>query len=781
MLKNYLKTALRNIFKNKLYAAISIFGLAIGIACFILTGLFVRDELSFDKWHEKGDRIFKVEVMNNMFGFSTFPPFPYMEAIMEETAGVVGAVNIGQTQELIIKKDNHLIQEKGLYYTQSSIFDLFDFELKYGDAATALSDPKSIVLSPEMAKKYFGKENPLGETLEIMEKGLYKVAGVLEPIPGNSHLQFNFLMGYDSNDPVFSRLKTTWRFGQGVTYLLLDEGYTLSQLEADTKSVLEKNTNKEKLDSYTFHPFTDLYLTNGTVRGSSRYSFGGDIKYVYIFGSVGLIILLVACFNYVNMSTAWGLARVKEVGIRKTIGAYKKQLIAQFLSESLVITLISVVLAIVIVEGALPAVNALIGKQLVIDYFGSWQIPVFLTGTIAVVGFSSGFYPALVLSSHKVTSLVKGPTTKGGWLRKGLIVLQFTGCAGLLMATLVIKKQLNFLQDKDLGFNGEQVLNLNIDPLNTGDVKYLDFKTEIERLSYVTEVSGSPLPGVSGIVSLNDVEGIDEKVNMIPFFMSVDANLPHFFEMELVEGEGFNELLKSEENQAILVNEAFVKEVGWTTAVGKKIDNWKVVGVMKNFHFMSAKEEIKPLMMTVNPDAVQAVHLRFRPENTTELLTDLESIWGNLIEARPFDYLFMNQAFAASYEKERKVAQLFDRFSVLILVISCAGLFSLTAFISEQRKKEIGIRKILGAGLHSIFALLANRFLLQIFIAIAVALPIAYFVTEQWLSSFPYRVEFGVAEGLIGFATLTIVSLLTISYHGIKSGLTKPVDAIRYE
>ena len=783
MIRNYLKTSLRNIAKNKLYALVSILGLATGMACFILTALFVKDELSFDRWHKNGDHIYTVQVESSIFpGFRTFPPVPYLNAILDESSAVVNGVNIGFAGKAVVKSGDKLIEEEGVYSTQQSIFEMFDFTFKMGDSSKALEDIKSIVLSSEMADKYFPEENPIGRSLELIDKGTYIISGVLDPIPSNSHLQFNFLIPYDFNSDDMKELKASWRFGTGMTYVQLAEEATLDQVIVDTEKVLKKNIEKEKIDKYTFKPFTDLYLTNETLRRSSKYTFGGDLKYVYIFGSVGLIILLVACFNYVNMATAWGMVRVKEVGIRKTIGAHRKQLVGQFLSESTIITLFSAVLAIVLVEGALPSVNNLIGKELNLNYLEGWQTISFFVALILIIGFTAGIYPALVLSSQKVTSLVKGSSAKTNhWLRKGLIVIQFCGCAGLLIASLIIKKQLNYLLDKDMGFNGEQVLNLKMNPSQLEGVNYLTIKSEIEKLSSVTAVSGSPVPGVNGIVSIKGVEGAEEKADMIPYILNVDRNFLDFFEIEVIEGKGLKSLLESEEDNSIIVNEAFAKQLGLTEIVGKKIREWTVAGVVNDFHFMSTKEEIKPVIIQVSDELISGVHVKFEAENVGEILDRLEGIWDQFVVNKPFDYSFMDDAFAATYEKERKVSDLFNYFSIFILVISCLGLFGLTAFISEQSKKEMGIRKVLGASASGIFSLLTKKFIGQIILAAIMAVPIAYYLVEQWLESFPYRVSFGATEGLVGIGVLIVVSLITVTYHGVKSGRANPVNSIRHD
>ena len=812
MIKNYFKIAWRNLVKNKTFSFINIIGLASGLACFILIALYVADELSYDRFNEKAGRIYRIN-SDVIFGGNKLHL-----AVASDPMGATLKKDYPQVEEFVrffisggsklIKKGNEFIRENNVAHVDSTLFDVFTIPVIAGDAKTALNEPNTVVISESAAKKYFATTDAVGKNIETDDNGstLYKVTAVIKDIPHNSHFTFDMLFSMDNVEYQWGNFLSH----NHQTYLLLKPGadhkafeknfprfidkYVVPQaaqfMQIKSMDEFEKAGNKLE---YSLMPLTDIHLRSDRV---PELNVNGNIQYVYIFSAVALFVLLLACINFMNLSTARSASRAKEVGIRKVVGSEKNSLIKQFLTESILTTIISTVFAITIAWLCLPWFNSLSAKQLLISDLLQTRYLVFLIALPLIVGLLSGLYPAFILSSFNPIVVLKGKLSGGlkrSTLRNVLVVGQFTTSIFLIAATIIVFRQLNYIQTKKLGFTKDQVLVVN----GTGALgnNRDAFKNEVAKF---TGVKGTTYAGYLPVAgsSRNDVSFSSEaamsstnSVNMQVW--NIDHNYIPLMEMEIIKGRNFSKDFRTDSN-ATIINETAARLLGWDDPVGKKLYTYfqdgfgntlisrEVIGVVKNFHFESMKENIGPLCFRL-ADNYWATAFKVNTTDIKQLVSNIESKWKAMAPGMPFSYQFMDESFDNMYRVEQRTGKLGLTLAIIAILIACLGLFGLATYTAEQRIKEIGVRKVLGATISNIVSMLSKDFVVLVVISSVFAIPLAWWAMNRWLQDFAYRISIGwwvfAAAGIIAL----LIALITVSSQAVKAALANPVKSLRTE
>ncbi len=803
MFKNYLKVALRNLMRHKGYSAINLAGLAIGMACCIAISLLVYRDLSFDSFHEKGDKIYRLNTEMSLPGNApqniALCMSPSGPAMLDEFPEVIGYTRFwksGPEEEKFHAryKDRKITIAQSIY-TDPSIFNVFSFQLSAGDPATALEEPYSVVLTKESAQRIFGDENPLGKVIQRNGKDDFKVTGVLKNVPATSHIHFDMLISIITSEEA---TRNAWGNTFAYTYLLLEKGADVKALEGKFGQFLQKYMAKfsEYFVMY-LQPLREIHLHSSNIEYDLNWK-KTDVTYVYIFSAIALLILLIACINFMNLSTARSANRAREVGIRKVLGAGRLQLIGQFLCESVFLVFCSVVLATALIELLQPVLNDLFENAFDFNYFNSWLLPLALVGVALLTGVLAGSYPAFFLSAFKPVAVLKGISSSGGKgsaLRKALVVGQFAVSIILIICTIFVGRQLSYMQNKSLGFNKDQVISVSLNSVpenNASGHKFIEpLKNEWLQHSSVTGVaaSGSRLGNVLGIEGIS-FEGNNPDELATATMMEVDYDYISFYGLELVAGRDFSQEFATDylpgNSGAYIINEALQKKLGWDSALGKKFGTnpenlGTVIGVVKDFHFNSLHHKIEPLFFSIRPGRIANLSVRIKPENMDATLGSLRKTWAAHVPGQPFEYSFLDDDFARLYKNEKLVAKIFGAFSLLAVFVSCLGLFGLISYSAEQRTKEIGIRKVLGASVSNIVLLLSKEFLMLLGIAIVIACPVAWYAMDRWLQNFAYRVELGPETFVLGGVIALVITVLTVSYQAIKAAYANPVEALRYE
>ncbi|QMU26724.1 ABC transporter permease [Adhaeribacter radiodurans] len=808
MFRNYFKIALRNLWRNKAFSAINIFGLAIGIATCLVIMLFVVDELSYDRFNQKADRIVRLVFKVSLNGETLETPTasaPTGQTLVRDYPEVEEATRVRVNSAPFITYQDKTFKEDKFAYVDANFFQVFTLPFIQGDAKTALREPNTIVITKAMAQKYFGTyHNAVGKMLQLKnEKTTYKVTGVIDKVPTNSHFHFNF---FASMAGLEEARQTTWMSNNFNTYLVLRPGYDYKQLQAKLPQVIEKYMGpevqkamgmtlkqfREKGDDVGLYlqPLTDIHLRSNL---NNDLEPGGDMRYVYIFGAIALFMLLIASINFMNLSTAGASKRAREVGIRKVLGSVKKELVQQFLLESILLTIIALVLGIVLVYLALPLFNDLAGKELALQFIANlWLIPALLLFGL-IVGVLAGSYPAFFLSSFQPVKVLKGTLTAGKEslsLRSGLVVFQFFISVALMIGTTVVYQQLNYIQNKKIGFDKDQTFVLH-DTYVLGKQEEV-FRQQLLQDPRVVNASVSGFVPVGPTSSENSVvlpeNNAAQSVSTRQYF--VDHNYIPTLGMQIVAGRNFSKDFASD-STAMVINEAAAKAFGWgNNILGRKVSRfinnagdkaeYRVIGVVKDFHFESLHQRITPLLMILGNNSGSII-VKAKTKDIAGLLTSMKQQWGSFTANAPFAYTFMDERFAETYQAEQKVGRILSIFSGLTIFVACLGLFGLATFTAEQRTKEIGIRKVLGASLPNIVSLLSKDFLKLVLIANLLAWPLAWWAMHQWLQDFEYRTTIGWwVFGLAGVGAL-LIALLTISYQAIKAAIANPVKSLRSE
>jgi putative ABC transport system permease protein len=797
MFKNYLKIAIRNIKKYKAYSFINIAGLAIGMACCILIIQFVQDELSYDRYNEKADRIYRLvdaldlsEPTSRYFALSSAPFAPMLK---KEFPEVENAVRLFLGRRRMVSKGENKYYEDGLIFADDSLFQIFTFPLIEGNPETALQRPHTIVISESMAFKYFDREEPINETLKINDDD-YLITGIMKDLPKNSHFYadiFASLKTLEQIPTVQERYFQNWARHEFYTYLLLKEGSSAEELQDKLPGFIEKHASQQVMTilgstlSSRLQPLKSIHLHSHLQHEISP---NGDIKYVAMFSVIAIFILLIACVNFMNLATARSVNRSKEVGLRKVVGASRHQIVRQFLGESLVFTFLSLLLAFLFVKIALPLFNSLTGKEIVIQDLGNFLLLWASVFILFFVGLLSGSYPAFIISRYQPADVLKGSSNvKSGksLLRKGLVILQFGISILLIIATGVILDQLDYLRNRKLGFDKEHVVVVTIRE-NSIRKNAEAIKAELMQNPHVLNAAVTiGVPG--GIIAGDAIQLITEegKKTITVRMIYTDHDYIKTMGMEIVEGRDFSKEMRTDAGGAFIVNEAAVRQLKLENPLAAAVE-WddkkgRIIGVVKDFQFQSLKDEITPLFIQIWPQNTLVFAIRISPENAAETLAFIENEWKKLDPDHPFEYSFMDENFDMLYRSEEKLGHIFSVFSALAIFIASLGLFGLALFMAEQRTKEIGIRKILGASVGRIFFLLAKEFALLVLIANIIAWPLAYVLMTKWLQNFAYRVNMESWIYILSGIIALVIALLTVSFQALKAAVADPVKSLRYE
>lgn len=803
MFKNYLKVALRNLKNKPAYSLINVGSLAIGLTCCILVLLYVQDELAFDGFHQHADRIYRITEARpspdrgeRYFSNTMGPVGPALVADFPEITNSVRMRSRSGFGRMAVRRGENRFYEGNHLIVEQSFFDVFDFKLLQGDRATVLREPLSVVLTESTAHKYFGEENPLGQTLNTDRFDL-KVTGVIENPPLNSHLDFSMLISFATLEahPGWQKFINSWESDNFITYVLADRTFDLESFNSKLPAFLEKKYDgkPEAMPKLSLQPMKEIHfgsahLEDDLNRGKS------EMTYVYAFSLIVLFVLLIACINYMNLATARAMKRAKEVGMRKVVGAFQSQLIWQFLGEAIILSVLALFMALVLVEIALPFFNTLSGKQLAVNLTSNGLLIAALFLLVCLVGIISGSYPAFFLSRLRPAVVLKGELRSVATvarLRQGLVVTQFALCIIMIIATTVAHDQINFVRAKNLGFNQEQLVVIDINSGNTRR-NFQTIKNEIAKLPAVKSVSvSSRVPGewknIDQILAVKE-DGSESEAHTM-FFMCIDQDFFRTFEMSLIAGRNLSDEMGTD-TSAVIINEAAAQALGWGDPLEKEIRvlespyRARVVGVVKDFHFQSLHEKIAPLVLGHWNNPVTSIDYFTARVQAAELpatLASMQKIHEQFDQVTPFEYNFLDDRLNDFYQTDLRVGKIFGISAGLTILIACLGLFGLASFTIEQRTKEVGIRKVLGASVGGIVGLMSKDFAKLVLLANVVAWPVAYWAMNKWLGDFAYRINLGV--GIFAFAggLALLIALLTVIMHAMKAALANPVEALRYE
>ena len=801
MANNFLQMTVRRLLRNKVYAFINLVGLATGLCCFLLIATYVLSEWGYDAFHEKSGRIFRLTSQaveeGKILDFATTPTaaYPEFKRAFPEVESGVRVYSTADFSPTLVRRGEDVREERGFLWADSTFFELFSFKLLQGDARTLLDETNAVVLTESTARRYFGNEDPMGKTLRVGTATDLRVSGIAADVPGNSQIKFDFVASFHS---LKNWRENIWDSANFYTYLLLNDPAAAPGLEGKIKSFMSKAMAGAfpagSYLTYVLQPMRDVHL-NARVEGGLEP--GSDRRYVYVFSIIALLILLIACINYINLTTARAVDRARETGIRKVVGAFRGQLFRQFLGESSFLTSIALVLGILGAYLLLPAFNRLTGRELDFVFMGSPAAIAGILGLGAVVSLISGGYPALVLSGFQPIRVLKGDfktTGSGGSLRRGLVVFQFAVSFLLFVSTFVISRQMAYIQNRKLGYNKEQVLVLPADQVvrqSSGLFKN-EFKTD-PKVEQVTLASETPT-FIQGGYSMW-AEGRPEDFLLTLGAVGADFDFVKTLGLRLVAGADFTEsdLAKAAvdpfelRQYQFILNETAVKALGWKPeeAIGKRarINGRKgfVKGVVADFHFASLHEDIKPLAIFITNQEVNKLMVKLNTGDIGATLRTLEQKWKTLAPHRPFDYQFLDQEFDALYSTERRTGKIATLFAGLAIFVACLGLFGLATFTAAQRTKEIGIRKALGASVPNLTGLLARDFLKLVVLGIVIASPIAYYFMNKWLEGFAYGIKVQAWMFVVAGLGAIAIALLTVGFQSVKAAMTNPVKSLRAE
>ncbi|MGH7493754.1 MAG: ABC transporter permease [bacterium] len=804
MLKNYLKITLRNLRKNPAYSFINIAGLAIGMASGILILLYVQEELTFDHFHGRAECIYRItETRPSLdrgerhFPFTMGPAGPALVAEFPEVVKSVRLRSRAGTGRFTVQHGENRFYESDHLFAEPSFFEIFDFNLLQGDPATALQESRSAVLTAAAAQKYFGKENAMGQLLSIERFGDFIVTGIAENPPHNSHLDFSMLLSFATleADPGWKRYIESWDSDSFITYVLTSRPLDLERFSGQLPAFVQKyrGATPKEPRQLALQRLLDVHFGSAQLESDLNRR-KGDRMYVYLFSLIALFILLIAAINYMNLATARAMKRAKEVGLRKVVGAHENQLIGQFLSEAILFTALALFLALVMVEIVLPAFNALADKQLALDFSAQGWLLAALLLLVVLVGVLSGSYPAFYLAKMQPAFVLKSDLRTGVRavrLRQVLVITQFALSIIMIVATTAAYRQINFIRSKNLGFNQDQLLVVDINSGNTRR-NFQAIKNEMARIPEVKSVAvSSRVPGEWK--NLDQIlvagEGAPAAQTHTMFFMCVDQEFLRTFEIGLAAGRDLSEEMGTD-TAAVVLNETAARVLGWQDPLGKEIQaeegqyRARVVGVVKDFHFQSLHEKIAPLVLGHWNNPVTAIDYFTARVNTNDMaqtLSALQKVHEQFDQKTPFEYNFLDERLNDFYQTDLRVGKIFGISAALTIIIACLGLLGLAAFMAEQRTKEIGVRKVLGASVANILFLLSKDFTKVIAIATLIAAPIAYWGLQRWLQVFAYRITVGPEIFVLAGVIALLIALLTVSFQAIKAALSNPVEALRYE
>lgn len=807
MFRNYLKIAVRQVLKQKLYSVIKIGGFSLGISACLLIALLIRHELSYDKHYREAKRIYRIvgaDIEENKIYMGTSMPAPFVRVLRTDFPEIEKAARLmanplfpGAGTNYIRRADlAENTYENGFTYADQELLDILEIQMVYGKRQNALSTPRSIVLSRKKAEKYFPGQNPVGKVIILNDDKTkpFVVGGVMEDFPITSHLQFDFLLTLKDVE-LWPGEQDTWRASNYDNYVLLRKDAKIPQLEKTLTSTVLKNyvlpslnnvsdQDKNKLlQSTSLHlqPVTDIHLRSAGIEDSLQH---GDIRFIWLFGAIAGFILLIACINFINLSTAKSANRAREVGLRKVIGSDKASLVRQFLTESTLVSFLSFSIALVLTRLLLPYFNQLSGKSLSIPWNEWWLIPAMITSAL-LIGILAGVYPSFYLSAFRPINVLKGNLSRGSKnsvLRNGLVVFQFTTSIILVVSTIVIYNQMQFILNARVGFEKDQVVV--VEGVNTLGTNVRNFKNELLKLSHVKKVSVSDYLPVGGTKRNGNSfwnEGkIKEEAGVDTQFWIVDDSYIETMGMKITEGRNFSFQMPSD-SQAVIINQAMARKLNLKDPVGKRITNgnvFLVVGVVEDFNFETMRNNIEPVCLKLG-SSPSIVSIKAGTTEMSELLGSIAAVWKKFAPAQPLRYSFLDERFASMYDDVRKMGRISTSFSILAILIASLGLFALSAFMAEQRSKEIGVRKVLGASVTHLASLLSKDFLKLVVISFVIATPIAWWAMDLWLRDFAYRTTISLWVFIVAGGAAVLVALVTVSFQSIKAAIANPIETLR--
>jgi putative ABC transport system permease protein len=791
MFQNHMKVTLRTIRRHKGFSFINIFGLAVGMTCVIIILLWIRYEMSFDTQHEKAKSIFRIAIGNEPQGESpqrrlVVTPPALSPALLAEFPEISASTRLsrGGGEKLLSYEDKHFLNS--CYAVDPNFFDIFTFDFLEGDASTVFSDPYAIVLSEKMSKKFFGNQDPLGKIIQFDQKADFTVTGIIKDIPSNSHLQTDVFIPFETWGKLYEIPMQHWQYMSFYTYILLDPDVDTLRIEAKFPALAKKYGIPEA--NLFLQPLLSIHLHSHHI---GEISPNTHISTLLLLGSIAVLILLIACINYMNLTTARASSRMKEVGTRKVIGAYRSQISRQFLGESIIMALFSLILSLFLAYLSLPFFNSLADRHLILNGQSLLQILPGILILVLFVGFFAGSYPALFLSSLKPITVLRSGKGRGSQrtrLRNILVVVQFSVSLILIISTLLVKSQLDFIRNKEMGFDRDQIVVVPLyEPKirqNVGPVL-----EELKRSPQILYAASSMhLPNDVGASTTMKWPGKPDDSKVWVKVSEVGYDFTELYGIEIVEGRSFSREFPSDENSAFLINESAVKILGRDFRLGIGLSHWgspdpsgQIVGVMKDFHLNSLHEEIKPLYFYLNPDRGQHISIKIQGGSIPETIRFIRETMEKFSPRYPFEYRFFDDIFNAAYIKEQKMESMFGAFASIAVFIACMGVFGLSAFLAEQKRKEIGIRKVLGASVSRIFYLLSKDLVRLVLLANIIGWPVAYFAMNRWLQNFAYRTQISLMTFLFAALLILAVTIGTVSYQAIKAALTNPAASLRYE
>lgn len=796
MLRNLVKIAFRSLLKDRAYSFINILGLTIGITCSLLLAMYIIDELSFDRYHENGANIYRIESdikePDDAFTWIATQK-PLGRELRDNYPEVVNAVRFDGMNRNLYKNGEIQFYENDFYLADSTVFDMFTYEFINGDPSTALDAPFSLVLTETVAKKYFpNPADALGQSLQNQQGEEFKITAVMRDVPLNSHFTFEGLVSQNTRP----QQQGGWGGFGTITYIQLPAGYDLSKMYGSLEKILKEKVQVifDQYDikvKYRLQPILDIHLYSKVADGTGA---SGDISYVYTFAAVAAFMILVACINYMNLATARSTNRAKEVGLRKVMGSQRSHLIAQFLTESVIVTLIAVAISIGLIYLFLPAFNTIANKQLPFAYVFQPYVLIALAGVVVITGIVGGSYPAFYLASFNPVSVLKGKLAARGGnavFRKSLVVLQFALSIFMLISTLVVYDQLQFLRSTDLGFSKENVMKLN---LNTRDLQSKSdvFSEQLRKLPGVVAVgraNSAPGEGIGkNIFQVEDAEGklVDRGVDVY----GADFDYVDVLDMKVVEGRNFSRDNPGDTIYGVIVNESMVKRMGWKDPLGRKFVTGqnneiekRVVGVVKDYNHNSLYDAIEPLIILLDNDRTNYVFVRVAAGDPRDHVATVEKQWKETFPGVPFEFAFLDEDLQSQYTADQKRSSIFTAFSALTVVIACLGLLGLAAYTTEQRTKEIGVRKVIGASVNGLVVLVSKEFFVLVGVGTVIGYPVAWYFTNRWLENFAYRINLQDEWPTFVLSALLalLITMATVGFHVIRSATANPVKALRDE
>lgn len=784
MFQNYFKTGLRGIRRQKGYSVLNLMGLAVGLTVCILIFLWVQDELSYDRFHVNADRIFRLIEFEDLSSGEVLvftQQGPELATVLRsDFPEIEESTRFYALRNRLVRFEDRLFYENNFAFADPQFLAMFTFPLKKGDPLQALADPSSIVLSERMAKKYFDRRDPVGKILHVDNQMDFVITGVLENIPSNSHLQFDFLVPFE-NMKHFGERVTGWMDFYCDTYVQLYKNVEYKEFEPKIKDIVSKYSKESKLYE-KLQPLTSIRLFSNAIL---TLQVDGDIKYVVIFSLIAIFILLNACINFMNLTTARSGQRAREIGIRKVVGARREELVRQFFGESILTAFISLAFAVGLVYLLLPAFNQLSGKAMTFGILRHMHVILGLLGITMSAGLIAGIYPALFLSAFQPAPVLKGGRNfgqRGGGFRRVLVIFQFVMTTILIIGTVGVYRQMNFLRKQNLGYDKDQVMCLRL-PRELAPKLDL-IKTTLDRDPGVLHTAAaSAVPGKrSGLVTLDEWEGRDTEDRIEMGLVSVDPGFLTTFKLEMAEGRFFSNDFPTDKKGAVVINEAAVRAMGMEDPIGKRLGRRsQIIGVVKDFHMRTLHHKVAPLMLAMNDMELQNVFVKIRPTDIPKTISSVEATWRSLAPEYPFEFQFLDERLEGLYQADKRLGKIINAFATLSLFVACLGLFGLASFVAERRTKEIGIRKVLGASIPGIFYLLARDFIKWIAIATVVAIPPAAYAMTRYLNSYAYHFRIGPVLFLIPAAMILGVALLTVSWQALRTAAVDPVKSLRYE